>query len=239
MVAIRGLLHWRAVRYLPMGMSSATEILCNAPSLWIPQAVRAVLSAFLRRHCVSLVATLLLLPAGASAEPSDWSVGAYVGRYYDSEPAGALQGRANFLEQYLGALTASKTVWRSASLPLSLEMDGMLGIQSGTAALSEVAVAPALRWSGFPWREHLRTDFRVAPLGLSYTSTVSPLERGRDGNGSHMLNWLFLEVAFSRPAQPADEFFVRLHHRCAVYDLLNNYGANGEDFLALGFRRRF
>jgi hypothetical protein len=33
--------------------------------------------------------------------------------------------------------------------------------------------------------------------------------------------------------------FVRLHHRCAVYDLLNNYGANGEDFLAFGYRYRF
>jgi hypothetical protein len=210
-------------------MRNAFEILCGAPSVF----------AILRRHCASLVVAVLMLPHGAMADSPDWSVGAYVGQYYDSEPAGALTGRANFLDQYLLAVTASKTVWQSASLPLSLEIDGMVGFQSGTASLSEVAVAPALRWSGFPWRESLRTDFRIAPLGFSYTSTVSPLERGKDGNGSRTLNWLFLEVAFSRPTQPADEFFVRLHHRCAVYDLLNNYGANGEDFLALGFRRRF
>jgi len=30
-----------------------------------------------------------------------------------------------------------------------------------------------------------------------------------------------------------------LHHRCTIYDLMNNYGANGEDFFALGWRRRF
>ncbi len=187
--------------------------------------------------CTALAA--LLLPAIAQADPSDWSVGAYAGRYYDTEPAGALGGRANFLDQYLVALTANKTVWRSASLPLSLEIDGMVGFQSGIASLSEVAIAPAVRWSGFPWRDILRTDFRVAPLGISYTSSVSPLERGTDGRGARTLNWLFIEAAFSLPRKPEDEFFVRLHHRCAVYDLLNNYGANGEDFLAVGFRRRF
>jgi len=30
-----------------------------------------------------------------------------------------------------------------------------------------------------------------------------------------------------------------LHHRCAVYDLINNYGANGEDFFTIGYRKYF
>ncbi len=29
---------------------------------------------------------------------------------------------------------------------------------------------------------------------------------------------------------------MRLHHRCAIYDTLNNYGAHGEDFFAMGYR---
>jgi hypothetical protein len=180
----------------------------------------------------------MLAPQARAAEP-DWSVGAYGGKYYDSEPAGFSQGKANFLDQYLIAATASKTVWRSDTWPVSLEIDGMVGYQNGIAPLWEVAVAPALRFSSFPWRDVLRTDLRLAPLGISYTTAVSPLELGKDGQGSRMLNWLFIEVALSRPQQKSEEFFVRLHHRCAVYDLLNNYGANGEDFFALGFRRRF
>lgn len=163
----------------------------------------------------------------------------YFGKYYDSEPAGFLQGRGNFSEQYLVALTASKTVWRADEWPLTLEMDAMVGLQSGTAAISEVAMAPALRWSGFPWNETLHTSVSFAPLGLSYTSSVSPLERGPGGNGSNALNWLFLEVALSRPGEKSREVFFRLHHRCAVYDLLNNYGANGEDFFTVGLRQRF
>lgn len=191
---------------------------------------------FLPVLVLAVVATLA--PQAHAAEP-DWRVGAYAGKYYDTEPAGFTQGKANFLDQYLIAATASKTLWRSDSWPMSLEIDGMVGYQNGIAPLWEIAVAPAVRWSGFPWNETLRTSIRLAPLGISYTSQVSPLELGKDGQGSRTLNWLFIEAAFSRPGQKSDEFFMRLHHRCAVYDLLNNFGANGEDFFALGFRRRF
>ena len=186
-----------------------------------------------------LLAAALALPASVVAEENVWSIGAYAGKYYDTEPAGLTQGRANFLEHYLVAVTAKKTLWRSATMPLTLELDGMLGLQNGVATLGEVAVAPALRWSGFPWNGTMHTSISAAPLGISYTTSVSPLELGTQGQGSRLLNWLFLEVALSKPGQQSTEVFVRLHHRCTVYDLLNNYGANGEDFAVVGFRRRF
>lgn len=188
---------------------------------------------------IPLWLALWMLPQMSLAQAKDWSMGAYAGKYYDTEPAGFITGRGNFLDQHLFALTGTKTVWRSASLPLTLEIDGMVGVQSGVASLAEVAIAPALRWSGFPWNDTVHTSISVAPLGISYTSSVSPLERGSNGRGSQTLNWLFLELALSSPRDPSFEFFARLHHRCAVYDLLNNYGANGEDFFTLGVRRRF
>lgn len=201
---------------------------------------RQIASTWARQNpALALLTGALLLPLGSAAQTGDWSAGVYAGKYYDTEPAGFVQGRAGFVDHYLFALTASKTVWRAAHLPLSLEIDGMVGLQSGVANLGEVAVAPALRWSGLAWNDVVHTSVRVAPLGLSYTSAVSPLETGPDGRGSRLLNWLFLEVALARPADPANEFFMRLHHRCAVYDLINNYGANGDDFFALGVRRRF
>ncbi len=190
------------------------------------------------RHGLLLAALLPLAP-GAQCQPFDWSLGVYAGQYYDTEPAGFTQGKAGFSDQYLLALTASKTLWRSPSLPLSVELDGMVGQQGGVASLTEIAVVPVLRWSGFPWNNTVQTDLRLGPLGLSHTSSVSPLERGSNGRGSQTLNFLLIELAFSRPARQADEVFVRLHHRCAIYGLLNDYGANGEDFLALGYRHRF
>lgn len=192
-----------------------------------------------RRIAAALLAGAALLPGAALAEEPDWSLGVYGGIYYDSEPAGFTQGRANYLGQRLLALTGSKTVWRAASWPVSLEIDGMIGQQFGLESLTEIAVAPVLRWSGLPERQWLHVDLRLAPLGLSYTSTVSSLERGVDGRGSRTLNYLFIELAFARPQSAAHELFVRLHHRCSLYDQINNYGANGEDFLALGYRYRF
>ena len=192
---------------------------------------------FFRR---SLGAICCALVAGVAAgEDRQWSLGVYGGPYYDTMPAGFLHGDANFKDQYLLALTASKTLWRSATLPLALEIDGMVVQQFGLAAVSEVAVAPVLRWSGFPWNHVLQTDLRLGPLGLSYTPYVSPLERDSAGRGSQFLNFLMIETAFSQPGNKHDEAFLRLHHRCTIYDLLNDYGANGEDFFGIGYRRYF
>ncbi len=122
---------------------------------------------------------------------------------------------------------------------MSIELDAMIGQQFGMDSLTEIAFAPVLRWSSFPWKDTLQTDLRLGPLGFSYTSKVSALELGPEGKGSQTLNFLMIELAFSRPKDKSREVFMRLHHRCAVYDLLNNYGANGEDFLTFGYRVRF
>lgn len=184
-----------------------------------------------------LLALALALVPRAQAQDGDWSLGAYGGQYYDSEPAGIIKGRGNFLHQYIVALTGSRTLWRAADWPLALEVDATLAHQYGTATLQEFAIAPVLRWSGFPWNQALPTSFRAGPLGWSHTTMVSPLERGTDGQGARNLNFLMLELTFSGPASRRHEVFVRLHHRCTIYDLLNNYGANGQDFLAIGYRR--
>jgi hypothetical protein len=186
-----------------------------------------------------LLVSFLLIPGSALCAQPDMSFGTYGGQYYDTEPGGIIQGDAKFVNQYLVALTASKNIWRSQYLPLSLEIDGMIGQQFGVASLAEIGIAPVLRWSSFPWNKFLQTDFRAAPLGISYTSSISPLERGPYGQGSQVLNFLFLELAFSLPQTSEKEVFVRLHHRCSIYDLINNYGANGEDFLTLGYRKYF
>jgi hypothetical protein len=116
---------------------------------------------------------------------------------------------------------------------------GMVGHQFGLATVNEIALAPVLNWGGFPWNSLLQTNLRVGPIGASYTTSISPLERGTDGNGSQWLNFLMIEFAFSSPKEKSEQVFIRLHHRCTVYDLLNNYGANGEDFLSLGYRQYF
>lgn len=204
----------------------------STPRLHTPTSGRRLLRQVLLAAC-------LLLPALGWGETRDWSMGVYGGQYYDSEPAGFSQGRANYLDQYIVAVTASKTVWRAQEWPLSLEIDGMVGHQWGIATLQEFAIAPVLRWSGFPWSKWLPTSVRAGPLGYSYTTKISPLERSSDGNGAQHLNFLMLELTFSLPQAKEHELFFRLHHRCTIYDLINNYGANGQDFFAVGYRKYF
>jgi hypothetical protein len=182
---------------------------------------------------------LLMLPGLSWATAKDWGIGFYTGQYYDSEPGFIIQGQGNYLNQYMVALTMSKRVWRAKEWPLSMEIDGMVGHQFGPATLQEFAIAPVARWSGFPWSRVLPTSFRAAPLGYSFTSVVSPLERGPSGDGSRQLNFLILELAFSSPKAKDHEVFLRLHHRSSIYGLLNTFGANGQDYTSLGYRRFF
>lgn len=181
----------------------------------------------------------LILPAGVSCNELDWSVGGYGGQYFDTEPGSFANSKTNYLNQYLVAITASRSIWRAEALPLSLEIDGMLGYQFGLASLYEIAVAPVLRWSSFPWKETLQTDFRFGPVGVSYTPSISPLERAPNGKGSQALNFLIVELGFSLPQKKSEEVFFRIHHRSTFMDLINDYGANGEDFFTLGYRQYY
>ncbi len=175
----------------------------------------------------------------AEAQKSDWGVGGYVGQFYDSYPEALLGGQdTNFLNQYIAGLTVSKTVWRSEQYPLSLEIEGLLAYQAGKASLGEIGVVPVFRWSGFPWNNFIQTDLRFGPVGLSWTSSLSPLERNSKG-GSQWLNLLIVDLGFSLPGNKESEIFIRLQHRCSLFNIMNDYGTNGEDFLALGFRRNF
>lgn len=216
-------------------------VLCRNTLLLLFQdyPARHYLRGYLRSLSGLFLSTTLMIPASGFCDDSGWSIGGYGGRYYDTEPAGLLHGNAKFLNQSIVAITASRTVWHSEVLPLTLEVDGMIGHQFGLASLDEIAFAPVLRWSSFPWKELLQTDLRFGPLGISYTTSVSPLERGLNGNGSRTLNFLLIELDFSLPQMRSEEVFVRLHHRCDIYDLLNSYGANGEDFLVLGYRYHY
>ena len=117
--------------------------------------------ALTHRLGLALMTGLLVMPV--CAKDGDWTMGVYAGQYHNQEPASFLAGRSEFKNHYILAVTASKRLWRAENWPLELELDAMLGQQWGQATLSEVAVAPVLRWSGLPGRDKLAVDVRAGP----------------------------------------------------------------------------
>lgn len=167
------------------------------------------------------------------------SVAGYVGRYYDSAPDDVLLGKHTaFADQNIVSLILSKDIWRSQSYPLTIELEGVGSYQFGKQSLWEFGIVPVFRWDGFPWNDVVKTSFRFGPIGLSYTSSVSSFERTEKG-ASRWLNFLVAEVSFALPDDDNDEVFVRLHHRCSIFGLMNNYDTNGEDFVGVGLRHSF
>ena len=222
-------------------------------NLLIQQALSLICSGLYRRRLTDQLQSLLkllclgvvsLFSINANAandtthEPYNWGVGGYFGQYYSTSPVSIFSDKTELLDQYLAAITGYYVLWRAETLPLALEFDAMTGVQFGKATLAEVAAAPTIRWSGFPWNDYLHTALRIGPLGVSYTSSVGPYEKTSKG-GANVINLTFVEFVFSLPDKQEHEMFFRLHHRCALFNTLNDYGVNGEDFMTLGYRHSF
>ena len=196
-----------------------------------------------KRRSLNFFVTLALFAGSealfAETNNHEYSFGTYVGKFHDSDPLILLTGPSSTFENhYIGALTISKTVWRSETYPLAVEIEGDAAYQFGEFELGEFGIVPLIRWRGFPWNEHAPTTLRFGPIGVSWTTSVSPFEKTSKG-GSQWLNFLVLDVGFSLPGHEDNEVFLRLHHRCAMYQTMNDYDSNGEDFLAIGFRHYF
>ena len=175
----------------------------------------------------------------AETRDHEYSVGGYIGQFYDSNPIKFLGGLGTTFENhYIGALTISKTLWQSETYPLAVEIEGDAAYQFGEFELGEFGIVPVIRWRGFPWNHYLPTTFRFGPIGLSWTTSVSPFEKTNKG-GSQWLNFLIVDVGVSLLGHENNEVFLRLHHRCSMFESMNDYDTNGEDFLAIGFRHYF
>ena len=190
---------------------------------------------------LSVLFTIIFSVLATSSQASqDWNIGIYAGKFYDSTPLKALAGfrDTSFEDHYMLSLSVGKKIWQSQHLPLSIEIETMIGQQFGEANITELAVAPLLRWDGLPWNYDAPVVFRVAPIGVSWLSKVSPLEPNKSG-GEQWLNYFVLDAGYQLPNHKGSEVFFRLHHRCTYFELLGDDVKNGEDFVGIGYRRYF
>jgi hypothetical protein len=121
---------------------------------------------------------------------------------------------------------------------LDIEVEGGVGRRFGDNDSVEAYAALALRWTEFPWNNHVRTTFAVYPIGPSYVADLSPSEVSKDGRSANWLNYFAIELTLAAPSLPQLEVLFRLHHRSGAFGLING-STNGADFLSVGARYRF
>ncbi|PID49890.1 MAG: hypothetical protein CR991_04390 [Proteobacteria bacterium] len=195
-----------------------------------------------------LKAVLIFIMVGLFALPvwaggGSFGLAIYAGQFYDSTPIKALTGfrDSQFEDHYMFGLAVNREIWASANWPVSVELEGVMAQQFGKADLTELAVAPVLKWQPFASSSLLSgVQVRFAPVGVSWLSKPSPMEPQDKQNG-RFLNYLVAELAVSTANKQLSEseIFVRLHHRCTVFELWGDNVKNGEDFLAVGYRHYF
>lgn len=175
----------------------------------------------------------LAIPAVASGQPGDLAVTLYAGRLSGEDWHRVLvPGTTNFADAYLASAALGKTVHRSASLPLTWEVEGQLAKHFGDQDNWEVNLLGAVRWHRFPWNDQVRTTASFG-LGPSWASSLPRFEVANNGTSQQWLAYWHLELTLA-PPESDWSLALRLHHRSTAYGLFGEDG--GYNALTLGMR---
>jgi hypothetical protein len=122
---------------------------------------------------------------------------------------------------------------------LDMELEVGVGQRFGNNGATEIHAETLLRWTRFPWNDHVRTTFGLALFGPSYTTSISHTEERKSGNdGSNMtLNFFGPEITVGLP-DGSFELLARLHHRSGVFGLIDGV-SGGSTYVSIGARVRF
>ncbi|MGD8837472.1 MAG: acyloxyacyl hydrolase [Desulfobacteraceae bacterium] len=176
--------------------------------------------------------------AAHSDQDADRFVSLYVGRYSDTVLVKNLQFDHEFEGAYISVLSLGTCLAQYRRF-LNLEIEGQMGMHSGSQHYQEINAAVVLRWLVFPWDRYLNTSFAFGN-GLSYATAdpVLEIEKAKRGQTAQWLYYILVEWAFSLQGHPNWEIFWRTHHRSGIYGRLADDNA-GSNYIGLGLRRRF
>ena len=183
------------------------------------------------RWIVFLVASTLLIPAAALAEPQ-WGATLFGARLTINSFGDTLFGEATYEDSHLVGLGVSRKIGTYKNL-IGFEVEGQAVKHFGDQDHEEFNVLIVARWLPFPWDRFLDTSFAVGE-GISYAATDPILEN----KGQQWLNYILLELAFAAPSLPKWEAVIRVHHRSGVFGLYKGV-RDASNALGFGIRYRF
>jgi hypothetical protein len=210
---------------------------CNFGSWSLRLLLKGVVGAAM---LVGFAAADSVATSGSPAPERDpLSIGMYFGELFET-------GLPNFFYQpqdvkfspsFLAAVNVDYRFHTFENIPLQLEGEVDVAKRFEGANEYEIAVAPFVRWTSFPWNRYLYTNARVGALGFSYASGISDWEKQNSGDdkGSRLLQFLVMELTFAPDKNSRSEAFIRIHHRSGDYGLFDGT-SGGSNYLAVGFR---
>jgi hypothetical protein len=135
------------------------------------------------------------------------------------------------------------TFWNA----LNIEPEVGVGQRFGDMKAEELWGAAVIRWTAFPWNNHLKTTIGLSE-GVSIATEVDRKERalnnisytasGPTKTGSILLNYFSPEITFALPKHDAYELLLRFQHRSGIFGAVNRVHA-GAQFGTVGLRVHF
>jgi hypothetical protein len=182
------------------------------------------------------VCSAMAMAGAAHASTKDYAVTVYAGKMTDNDWLHAIIPiNVDFVDSYLLTGAVSRTLHRSATLPLSYEVEGQVVKHSGEQDNWEYNLLAAARWHRFPWNDRLRTTAAFG-VGPSYASSLPNFEVISNGGTERWLAYWYMELTLGPPDEDWS-MSLRLHHRSTAFGLFGRHG--GYDALAIGVRYPF
>lgn len=182
----------------------------------------------------ALLAVAAPLPAFAAGH--DYALTVYAGRLTHNDWAESIiPASVDVANSYLIDAALSRTVAKSADLPITYELEGQVAKHFGIQHNWEFNLVADARWHRFPWNGTVRTTAAFG-LGPSLASSLPKFEVAENGTSRRFLIYWFMEITLGPP--DADwSVSLRLHHRSTAFGTFGDNG--GYNALALGLRHQF
>jgi len=189
------------------------------------------ISAFL------IVIALVPVFMGHAMAEQDFAVTLYGGRMTDGDFGDSLTGQADFIDAYILVGALSWTFARVYDDALSFELEGQVGKWFGDSDNWEFNFPVAIRWSKFPWNNHVATSLAYG-LGPSFASEKPEAEIDVNDSTHKFLVYWYGEIALGPPGSNW-EGVLRIHHRSGAFGLVADRGDGGSNTLCIGLKYRF
>ena len=188
-----------------------------------------------------VLAPMLLAGAAAPVAAADalekpWAMTVWGGWGTDGDIQNVPGINSDFEKSWFAGLSLAREFARTGE-HFAWEVEAVAVRHFGWQRHWEADLAVGLRWDGFSWSENLHSSVAIA-TGVSYATRLPVMEQAVDPDTKKWLQFMAVEIDFSRPERPDRALVLRLHHRSAAYGLYGTHDG-GSNFVALGFRQRF